>query len=230
VSDEINAESFWPWGLSIGDLNADGYEDAFIASSMNHLYRYHVNSVLLNEGGKRFVDSEFVLGVEPRKGPLAKPWFDLDCDGVDKEHRDCADQQGPVVMWAPLGSRASVLFDIEGDGDLDVITNDYNSAPLVLFSDLTEKRDVRYLQVKLEGTKSNRDGLGAVVTVHAGTQRYMKCHDGQSGYLSQSSAPLYFGLDSAKTADRIEVRWPSGKTQILPGPIELGRTLTIREE
>jgi len=61
VSDEINAENFWPWGLSAGDLNADGYQDVFIASSMNYPWRYGSNSVMLNQGGNQFVDAEFAL-------------------------------------------------------------------------------------------------------------------------------------------------------------------------
>src|SRR5438128_3706735 len=68
VSDKIGAETFWPWGISVADLNADGYEDVFVSAGMGYPLRYAINSVLLNENGERFVDSEFVLGVEPRKG------------------------------------------------------------------------------------------------------------------------------------------------------------------
>ena len=82
ISDEIGAENYWPWGLSAGDLNADGYEDVFITASMNYPYRYGVNSVLLNNQGTNFLDSEFILGVEPRRGKrTAAPWFRLDCTG-----------------------------------------------------------------------------------------------------------------------------------------------------
>ena len=56
VSDEVGAENYWPWGFSVGDLNADGYDDVFIASSMNYPWRYGINSVLLNDRGVRFVD------------------------------------------------------------------------------------------------------------------------------------------------------------------------------
>src|SRR5204863_221753 len=89
LSDSMGAENYCPWGPSVGDLNADGYDDAFIASGMNYPYRYMVNSVKLNNRGRRFVDSEFVLGVEPRRG-LIVPWFDLDASGADKNHRDAA--------------------------------------------------------------------------------------------------------------------------------------------
>ena len=78
VSDRIGAENYWPWGASAGDLNADGWEDLVITASMNYQFRYAPNSVLLNDGGRRFVNAEFVLGVEPQSN-LTAPWFELDC-------------------------------------------------------------------------------------------------------------------------------------------------------
>jgi len=84
VSDKIGAETYWPWGISVADLNADGYEDVFVAAGMGYPLRYSVNSVLLNDSGLRFVDSEFVVGVEPRK-ELEKQAFTLDCSGEDKK-------------------------------------------------------------------------------------------------------------------------------------------------
>ena len=65
MSDEVGAENYWPWGLSTGDLNADGFEDVFITSGMNYPFRYAVNSLKLNNRGARFLDAEFILGVEP---------------------------------------------------------------------------------------------------------------------------------------------------------------------
>ena len=68
-----------------------------------------------------------------------------------------------------------------------------------------------FTEVRLVGVDSNRDGLGARVTVHAGGKQYVQVHDGQSGYLSQSRMPLYFGLGSAESVEKIEVIWPTGK-------------------
>src|SRR5579863_5165694 len=56
VSDRLGVETYWPWGPSVGDLNADGWDDIFIASGMSYPYRYGINSLLLNERGKKFVD------------------------------------------------------------------------------------------------------------------------------------------------------------------------------
>ena len=230
VSDWIGAENFWPWGLSVGDLNADGHEDVFIASSMNYPFRYGANSVLLNNRGEEFLDSEFVLGVEPRRdGRTTTPWFELDCSGADKDHDGCKGREGRVVVTAALGSRSSVIFDLDGDGDLDIVTSDFNSEPMVLVSNLAQTHDIRYLKVGLIGAQSNRDGLGATVKVTAGDQTWTKVHDGQSGYLSQSLTPLYFGLGQAATVDQIEVIWPSGQTQTHPGPIQANDLLELQE-
>jgi hypothetical protein len=233
VSDAVGAENYWPWGLSVGDFNADGFEDAFVASSMNLPYRYGVNSVLLNDHGERFLDTEFVLGVEPRRdGRTSKPWFELDADGPDREHpylQQAGIRSGKVVVWGAVGSRSSLILDFDEDGDLDVITNDFHSEPLVLVSNLTGQKPIHFLKVRLVGAKSNRDGLGAQVEVVAGGQRYTQIHDGQSGYLSQSSSPLYFGLGEAVEIDALRVIWPSGVEQEINGPLEANRLHVVEE-
>ena len=230
VSDALGTENYWPWGLSAGDLNADGFEDLFVTSSMNYPFRYGVNSLLINNRGEKFLDAEFILGVEPRKdGAVQREWFDLECGGADRDHAHCEGQDGPVTVLGALGSRASVLFDLDRDGDLDIVTNEFNSEPLVLLSDLSEQTQVHSLEVELVGEASNRDGLGAVVRLVAGDLVLTQSHDGKSGYLSQSSLPLYFGLGAQEKVDRVEVHWPSGARQVVSSGIEVGQRLTIVE-
>lgn len=237
ASEDLNAENYWPWGLSVGDLNADGFDDVFITACMNFPYRYGVNSLLLNDRGKKFLDSEFILGIEPRHGRrVAIPWFELDSKHADQDHPMVKAMKSKgyvpdrIVAWGALGSRSSAIFDLDNDGDLDIVTNDFNSAPMVLVSNLAEKQAaVKFLKLKLIGSTSNRDGLGAKVTVHSSIRSLTKVNDGKSGYLSQSLILLYFGLGDANSVERIEVRWPSGKTQVVPGPIAINRVLEIKE-
>jgi hypothetical protein len=114
-----------------------------------------------------------------------------------------------------LSSRSSAIFDLDGDGDLDIVTNDLNDRPQILISDLTQRKPVHFLKIKLVGAKSNRDGLGATVKVRAGDRVLTQYSNGKSGYLSQSSLPLYFGLGEATKMDAVDVQWPSGKKQTL---------------
>jgi hypothetical protein len=232
ISDEVGAENYWPWGFSVADLNADGYQDVFITSGMNYPFRYGVNSLLLNDQGRRFHDSEFILGVEPRRdGRVTGPVFVLDASGADKDHPLVKGYglEGTVEVWGALGSRSSVIFDLDDDGDLDIVTNEFNDGPMVLVSDLSSKKTIHYLKLELMGTASNRSGIGAKVVVTTAAARYTRVNDGKSGYLSQSDSPLYFGLGDAGSVDRIEVFWPSGRAQTVEGPIEVNRLLELRE-
>lgn len=219
VSDALGLESYWPWGFSVGDLNADGFEDLVITAGMGYPFRYAVNSVLLNEAGKRFYDVEFLVGVEPRRGGrLGKEWFTLDCSGADQTNALCAGKSGIVSVPGSLTSRSSVVLDLDDDGDLDLVTNEFNDQPQVLLSDLSDRRPVRFLKVKLVGGTSNRDGLGARVRVNSGGRVWGQYHHGKSGYLGQSSWPLYFGLGTAEAVESVEVWWPSGRRQIMEKP------------
>ncbi|MDE2861613.1 MAG: CRTAC1 family protein [Chloroflexota bacterium] len=233
VSDALGAETYWPWGLSAADLNADGYQDAFVTGSMSFPFRYAVNSVLLNNRGEGFADSEFILGVEPRREwRTAAPAFEIDCAGEDRSHRLCAegDLTGRVEVWGAIGSRSSAVFDLDGDGDLDIVTSDFNAPPQLLVSNLSDSLgSLSYIKIVLEGTESNRDGLGATVTVSAGGSAYTQVHDGKSGYLSQSRLPLYFGLGDAQSVESIEVEWPSGRRQTVDGPLDVNAVIHVRE-
>jgi enediyne biosynthesis protein E4 len=232
ISDKIGVEQLWPWGVSVADVNADGWQDIFITAGMNFPFRYGINSMLLNNQGEEFLDSEFLLGIEPRKVPYT-PWFVMDCTNHDVlgglGQSVCEGQNQKITVTVPKASRSSVIFDLDNDGDLDIVTNDFNSEPQVLISDLAQVKKIHWLKIILVGTKSNRNGLGAWVRLQANGKFYTQYNDGKSGYLSQSVLPLYFGLGDATKIDRIEVDWPSGRKQILSKGLRENQTLRIVE-
>ena len=128
-----------------------------------------------------------------------------------------------------LASRSSVMFDLDQDGDLDIVTNDFNSEPRILVSNLAQRQPVNWLRVVLVGTATNRNGLGAVVRVIVGGRVLTQWVDGKSGYLSQSVLPLYFGLGDSTKVDRVEVDWPSGRKQTVTEGVRQNSTLQVTE-
>jgi enediyne biosynthesis protein E4 len=229
ASGSLNVETYWPWGVSVGDLNADGYEDVFITAGMGYPFRYGIHSLLLNDGGKQFFDAEFVTGIEPRKnGPLIE-YFKLDCSGADKDEDLCYHKKGELRVVGPTSSRSSAFVDLDNDGDLDLVVNNMNDRPQVFLSNLIEQRKSHFLKVQLKGTRSNADGLGALVRVSAAGKVWTQHHDGKSGYLSQSSLPLYFGLGEATEVAKVEVLWPSGKQQVVEKVGGVDRVMVVRE-
>jgi hypothetical protein len=169
--------------------------------------------------------------VEPRRrGRTRKPWFDVDCSGAGRARPVCEGKTGRYMVTGTLGTRSAVIFDVDGDGDLDIVTNEFNDHPQVLISDLVQRRKIHYLEIDLQGRKSNRNGLGASVRVVAGGHTYLQYNDGKSGYLSQSILPLYFGLGEASAIDRVEVDWPSGKRQVVRSGLRMNSRMKIVEQ
>ena len=117
-------------------------------------------------------------------------------------------------------ARGVVAADFDNDGDLDlVIHNNPGDLPdspdharaTLLRNDLGTRRS--WIAVELQGTTSNRDGVGALVTVNTGGSTQVRHAHSGSAYASQQSARLYFGLKDATQVDQLTVRWPSGTEQ-----------------
>ena len=126
---------------------------------------------------------------------------------------------------APKVARAAAYADIDNDGSLDVLMTT-NGGRAYLFHN--EGVTNHSLRVKLKGTKSNRDGIGALVRVTSGTDKQSQMLRSGSSYLSQSELALTFGLGGTGKADSIEVQWPSGQTDKVQN-INAGQTITIEE-
>ncbi|MGH9511199.1 MAG: CRTAC1 family protein [Terriglobales bacterium] len=130
-----------------------------------------------------------------------------------------------AAFASPKVARGAAYADVDNDGALDVLITT-NGGRAYLFHN--EGGINHSLRIKLVGTKSNRDGIGAVVRVAAGSDKQWKMLCSGSSYLSQSELVLTFGLASHAKADAIEVQWPSGHTDKLTG-VAAGQTITVQE-
>jgi len=130
---------------------------------------------------------------------------------------------------SPRVGRGAAYADINNDGRLDLLLST-NGGPVYLFRNDAQGAAAsnKSLRIKLIGTKSNRDGLGATVRVTSGGETQTQMLRSGSSYLSASELVLTFGLAQREKADSIEIRWPSGQVDRLSG-IAAGQTVTATE-
>lgn len=130
-----------------------------------------------------------------------------------------------AAFATPRVARGAAYADIDNDGALDLLITT-NGGPAVLFRNVGATN--HSLRVKLVGTKSNRDGIGAVVRVHSGKGQQWQMLRSGSSYLSQSELVLTFGLGANSENSEVEVQWPSGQVDWLQN-VASDRTITIQE-
>jgi enediyne biosynthesis protein E4 len=131
-----------------------------------------------------------------------------------------------AAFSAPRVARGAAYGDIDNDGDLDLLITT-NAGPALLFRNDGGNRN-HALRVKLRGTKSNRDGIGAVVRIeYAGGKQWQMLRSGSS-YLSQSELVLTFGLGDKTNVASAQIEWPSGKTDQLTN-VAADQTITVEE-
>ena len=138
---------------------------------------------------------------------------------------DVSDQGGDG-MKVKLRSRAAGFDDMDNDGDVDIVILNSRDGPTILRND--SPSEGHWLQVRLKGVKTNRDGIGAHVKVAAGDLTLIdEVHSGR-GYQSHYGMRLHFGLGNRDKIDRIEVSWIGGGTDILKD-VAVDQLLTITE-
>ncbi len=122
--------------------------------------------------------------------------------------------------------RGAAAIDYDNDGDLDLVVTE-NGGPAHLLRNQGGNRN-HWIQIRLVGNASNRDGIGTLVTVKSGSTTQRRYRRSGSSYLSESDPRLTFGLGESKQVDRLEVRWPSGITQVQED-VAAGQLLVVRE-
>jgi hypothetical protein len=205
VSDRAGMETWWPWGIATGDFDNDGYEDVFLPSGMGYPFFYWPNALMMNNGNGTFTDRADAEGIEPPPGGI---YLDEKVGGKP----------------ACRSSRCAAVADFDGDGRLEIVTNNYNDGPYYFRNDFPRKS---YVAFRLTGTsysrpgpgkKTSRDAVGALVRLYAGKEVMVRQVNPAGGYLSQSSRTVHFGLGRRPAIDRVEILWPSGRAQRIDHP------------
>jgi hypothetical protein len=179
------------FGCTFADLDLDGALDLVVANG-------HIDETVRNIRGNIGYAQPPLLFMNDGRGNF----------------RDAAAAAGSTFAQARVG-RGLAVGDIDRDGDLDVLMTT-NNGPAVLFRN-DQRTGNRSLRVRLIGTKSNRDAIGATVRIeNAGVVQTRMVKTGSS-YLSQSELPVTFGVGRRDRVDRLTISWPSGATQDFRG-------------
>ena len=178
------------WGAMFVDVDNDGWPDILVANG--HVYPQ--------------VDTG--LGASYRE-PRLLYW-----NQGNGKFRDISSAAGPGLT-EPMPSRGLAVGDLWNDGRESAVINDMDEKPLLLVNLAASAN--HWLGVALVGTHSNRDGIGARVTVTAGSRNWVQELRSGSSYLSSSDLRLHFGLGSAAGFDHIDIVWPSGLEETFPG-------------
>lgn len=202
---DLTRSSFLSTGFGVGwfDYDNDGWLDLFAANGA-------------------------VTIVEKLKGevyPYHQPNQLFHNESQGRRLREIAPAEEPVLKLSEV-SRGAAFGDIDNDGDVDIlISNNRGRARLLL----NERRAAtHWLGVRLQSTGPNRDGIGAVVTVQrAAAPSLVRLVHTDGSYLSANDSRLHFGLGGSRVVEKLVVRWPDGREQIVDRP-PVDRVLTIR--
>jgi len=213
----------WAWSSDSFDFDHDGYPDLFIANG-------YVSGIEGPELSSFFWRQ--VVANSPRDfaraGNYEQAWnainelirSDHSWSGYERnvlygnnQDGTFSDVSGISGIDLPDDARAFSLADFDHDGRLEILLKNRNAPQLrVLRNDMPEIGNS--VAFRLRGTKSNRDAIGAEVTVEARGQRQTKYLQAGSGFLSQHTKELFFGVGETRDFVRVTVRWPSGLEQI----------------
>jgi len=217
-------EAGWAWAAKFADFDNDGWQDLIVANGLHSAgpdeYVPRVDLLSALDGSQL---SDFTqwpdVGDKSWNGHEKKRLFRNLGNG---SFIDIAAQAG---VDNDLDGRGIAIADFDNDGRLDFVQTNVDQR-LLLYHNVTQEAG-NWVELRLVGTKSNRDAIGARVRLKSSGITQIREVNGGNGFEGQSTRTLHFGLGKAKSIEETEIRWPSGLKQMVSVPIN--RISTIRE-
>ncbi len=255
VGFDINGKPQAGMGVDCGDVDGDGLPELFVTNfseELNTLYANHGDGTFEDVSQKIGLGSGFLpLGfgtklldydndgdldlhvtnghvidnVKLYQPNLSHEQSDLLYENVGGKFKDVSTQSG-AALRSPRVGRGLAVADFDNDGFLDVAISSLGRRAVILRNRGVSKG--HWLQIRAEGTSSNRFGLGATVRVQTPGRLQVREINNAASYLSASDTRLHVGLGTATTVPRLEIRWPSGISQVLEN-VKANQVLVVKE-
>jgi hypothetical protein len=137
-----------------------------------------------------------------------------------------AGPQGGTFFKTPINGRGNAVLDFDNDGRLDVLLTALADRAVLLRN--RDRSGHHWIKLALHGTRSNRNGYGALITLRTGELTLHSEATCPTGFLMQGDRRVHFGLGDRDRVDQLEIRWPSGVHQIIQAP-PVDQVLNVRE-
>jgi len=216
----------WSFGAQFGDLNNDGNQDLYLVNgyvSADRIKNYWYDFSKITGGNSSIISD--AANWPPMEG--------RSLSGYQQKRVWLNDGSGKFVnVAAAVGAndeydgRSVALVDLWNRGVLDVVVANQKGPLLIYKNDATQ--DNKWIDFELEGTVSNRSAIGTEVKLYWNGKQQVQTVSGGSGFCAQNQRRLHFGLGKNPRVEKAEIRWPSGKTQVIENPV-IGQVNRVKE-
>ena len=215
------ADTDWSWSPLFADYNNDGYQDLFVSNGIlrrpNGLdFKKYISSAFKGRSEAEGLAWLYNSINEMASGKVTNEIF----EGNSKTFKR---QTGNWIKNQPNISNGAIYVDLDLDGDLDIVTNNYGETASLLENTTKNKN---YIELDFIYKDSNIEGIGSKVIIYTNKKRQLKQLFKSRGFMSSFESKIHFGLGQTKTIDSLEIIWPNNEVQIIKNP-EINQSLSV---
>jgi hypothetical protein len=216
------ADTDWSWAPLFADYNNDGHQDLFISNGIlrrpNGLdFKKYVSSAFKGRTESEGLEWLFNSISEMTSGAVTNEIF----EGNSKKFNS---RTGEWIENKPSHSNGAIYIDLDLDGDLDIVTNNFNETASIYKNTTDNSKNFIALDFVYKG--ANKEGIGTKAVVYNDGNKQLKQLYKSRGFLSSLESKLHFGLGNSETVDSIKIIWPNDEYQVLQG-IDINQSLKL---
>ncbi|MBQ4820823.1 VCBS repeat-containing protein [Aquimarina sp. MMG016] len=222
------AKTDWSWGALLFDMDNDGYRDIYVS---NGIYHDLTNQDFMNFFANDIIQKMTLTGKKEEVDSIINKMPSTPIPNYAFRNNGDLTFNNTTSDWGfdePTFSNGSAYGDLDNDGDLDLIINNFNM-PVSIYKNNSEGKENNYLKIKVKGKGKNTFGIGSVVEVYSEEEILRQELIPTRGFQSSVEYTMTIGLGKTKKTDSLRIIYPTGKTQVLTD-ISLNTLIELNEK